>query len=130
MAINKVGHAVYLATRMNDGKVVSSGTSLSDNQFGPDLESSQIEIQVSPLSMNLKTTSYGQSVRIMRNEKIISLEDVKTGILFNVDGSFIASFWIESLELLPGNVMEFNDFTLKRVEDISRKIGYQVDGIP
>lgn len=127
IAVNKSGVVMYFAMTDKDGKVISSPGTLRDNEFGPDLSKSSIEIQVSPLSMNLRSTSYGQSLRIMREEKVIKLQDVKVGVKYDKNGNYIASFWCDTIDGLPKTVDEFLKFKLITLERISKIKGEMVN---
>lgn len=130
IAVDKSGVVMYFAMTDKDGKVVSSPGTLRDNEFGPDLSKSSIEIQVSPLSMNLRSTSYGQSLRILREEKVIKLQDVKVGIKYDKNGNYIASFWCDRIDVLPKTVDEFLKFKLITLEKVSKIKGEMINELP
>ncbi len=117
-AITRSGRVVYFIVKNEKGLVSSKGA-LSDNEFGPDLNRAQIQFQVAPMNLDLKTTSYGQSLSIRRKDAPIMLEDIKTGIIKNPNGDYIASFWLDDSKKLPATTEEFLALDLAKVEAMS-----------
>ena len=107
LAIDKNGIAKYLVLIAKDGQLVSSKGALSDNERGPDLAKSHIEVNFGDFGIHLQSTSYGQSLNISQDNKLLTLEELPKDYTQGNGDGYIKLHWIDDLKELPKTKQEF-----------------------
>ncbi len=101
LAIDKNGTAKYFACIASDHRIISGTGCLNDNDLGPNLDKAAVEVTFGNFDIHIRSTSYGRSVIITQDGKLLSLDDMPNEFNKGQEDGYVKMYWIDDIAKLP-----------------------------
>ena len=86
--------------------------------MGPPLEKAFVHIELKPLTIQLTETSKGSALRLTRENNMIAFENVKTGLVTDLNKNIVACYRAQSAKFLPKTEAELVAITRESLQKL------------